>query len=58
MKIKVKILNDEDSKEYLKQKYEAIEYHQFLNIDVIPLLNLKSDWTHNMMLYIKNDYLL
>ena len=52
-KIKVKILNDEDSKEYLKQKYEAIEYHQFLNIDVIPLLNLKSDWTHNMMLYMR-----
>lgn len=52
-KIKVKILNDEGAKQYLKEKYEAIEYHQFLNMDVTPLLNLKSDWTHNMMLYMR-----
>ena len=49
--IKVKILNDEDSKEYLKQKYEAIEYHQFLNIDVIPLLMGKIFSFHTSELY-------
>ena len=52
-KLKLKILNNKKGKDYLKKKYSAIEYYQFLNIDVVPLLNLKSDWTHNMMLYLR-----
>ncbi len=52
-KLKVKVLDDNRAMVYSKKKREAIEYYQFLNVDVIPLLNLKSDWTHNMMLYLR-----
>jgi len=52
-KLKVKVLDDSSAIAYSKKKREAIEYYQFLNVDVIPLLNLKSDWTHNMMLYLR-----
>ncbi len=52
-KLKVKVLDDKRAMVYSKKKREAIEYYQFLNVDVIPLLNLKSDWTHNMMLYLR-----
>ena len=52
-KLKVKVLDDNRAMAYSKKKREAIEYYQFLNVDVIPLLNLKSDWTHNMMLYLR-----
>ncbi len=52
-KLKLKILNDKATKRYLDKKYRSIEYHQFLSTDVVPLLNLKSDWTHNMMLYMR-----
>ena len=52
-KLKVKVLDDNRAMVYSKKKREAIEYYQFLNVDVIPILNLKSDWTHNMMLYLR-----
>ena len=52
-KLKVKVLNHKEAMNYSNKKREAIEYYQFLNVDVIPLLNLKSDWTHNMMLYLR-----
>ena len=52
-KLKVRVLDDNKALVYSNKKRKAIEYYQFLNVDVIPLLNLKSDWTHNMMLYLR-----